>query len=62
MAQLVEHILGKDEVVSSTLTSSSKKFDLFRQVEFFYDARSAVHIITRLRAFSYAMMICNTLC
>ena len=24
MAQLVEHILGKDEVVSSTLTSSSK--------------------------------------
>ena len=25
MAQLVEHILGKDEVISSTLISSSKK-------------------------------------
>ena len=24
MAQLVEHILGKDEVISSTLISSSK--------------------------------------
>ena len=25
MAQLVEHILGKDEVISSTLISSSRK-------------------------------------
>ena len=25
MAQLVEHILGKDEVISSTLISSSSK-------------------------------------
>ena len=38
MAQSVEHILGKDEVVSSILTSSSKKkrsYDRF----FFYARR-----------------------
>ena len=29
MAQLVEHILGKDEVPSSNLGSSSKKADTF---------------------------------
>ncbi len=38
MAQLVEHVIGNDEVISSTLITSSKKFDLFRQVEFFIQA------------------------
>ncbi len=34
MAQLVEHILGKDEVISSTLISSSKKERSFSFVLF----------------------------
>ncbi len=29
MAQLVEHILGKDEVISSTLITSSRKSSFF---------------------------------
>ena len=34
IAQPVERILGKDEVASSNLASSSRKNDLFRQVVF----------------------------
>ena len=36
MAQLVEHILGKDEVISSTLISSSKKSSLVRVGIFYF--------------------------
>ena len=35
MAQEVERILGKDEVTSSTLVSSSKKKDTMKIVSFF---------------------------
>ena len=37
MAQLVEHILGKDEVISSTLISSSKESSLVRVGIFYFD-------------------------
>ena len=46
VAQSVEHILGKDEVTSSNLVISSKKFDKFRLVEFFYPLRKQWYIIT----------------
>ena len=40
MAQSVEHILGKDEVVSSILTSSSKKERSYDRFFFcFFNAR-----------------------
>ena len=35
MAQLVEHILGKDEVISSNLISSSREGNGFRCLLFF---------------------------
>ena len=46
VAQSVEHILGKDEVTSSNLVISSKKFDKFRLVDFFYPLRKQWYIIT----------------
>ena len=39
MAQLVEHILGKDEVSSSNLDSSSK-IDKLRLVDFLFSGHS----------------------
>ncbi len=36
MAQVVEHVLGKDEVTSSNLVNSSKIPLSFRMVGFFY--------------------------
>ncbi len=52
MAQEVERILGKDEVTSSTLVSSSKKNDKHQLVVFFIQAdrlgissRGSVYII-----------------
>ncbi len=36
MAQLVEHILGKDEVISSNLISSSRKTPACHKPEFFF--------------------------
>ena len=47
VAQSVEHILGKDEVTSSNLVISSKKFDKFRLVDFFYPLRKQWYIISR---------------
>ena len=40
MAQVVEHILGKDEVTSSNLVSSSKKKDTRKRVFSFFIAPS----------------------
>ncbi len=38
MAQSVEHVLGKDEVTSSSLVSSSKKSTLLWGCFFFYSS------------------------
>ena len=45
MAQEVERILGKDEVTSSTLVSSSKKLSFFG-TRVFYPSRQAWYIIS----------------
>ena len=45
VAQQVEHFLGKEEASSSNLPISSKKFDKFRLVEFFYPLRKQWYII-----------------
>ena len=39
MAQLVEHILGKDEVISSNLISSSKDPDCISGRDFCFSVR-----------------------
>ena len=44
MAQVVEHVLGKDEVTSSNLVSSSKN-SRSNEREFFYPLRKQWHII-----------------
>ena len=46
MAQVVEHILGKDEVGSSSLPNSSKKSMSFLGLGFFYPSRLAWYIIS----------------
>ena len=51
MAQEVERILGKDEVTSSTLVSSSKKKDTMKIVSFLFVFVSA-RTQHRLRVYS----------
>ena len=43
MAQEVEHVLGKDEVTSSNLVSSSKKFRTRECAEFFTFSLFTLH-------------------
>ncbi len=45
MAQLAEHILGKDEVISSTLISSSKKTTCFGKSFFYFIVKSQMSAV-----------------
>ena len=60
MAQLAEHVLGKDEVTSSNLVSSSKKFRTRKCADFFTFSLFTLHFSLISRARNFLKVISNS--